>query len=89
MNEIEKKIVTDEIKGLMNGITSITNSTTYNPSYNYSANAQVTSAYISELNNKTKMIKAYIVKIEEKVKLLEADESTDDAKAVGSSNTEE
>lgn len=89
MNEIEKKIITDEIKGLMNGITSITNSTMYNPSYNYSSSTQATSAYISELSDKTKTIKAYVAKIEEKVKLLEADELVDSTEDAESSNTEE
>lgn len=89
MNEIEKKIITDEIKGLMNGITSITNSTMYNPSYNYSSSTQTMSAYVSELNDKTKTIKAYISKIEEKVKLLETDEPADDTEDVESSDAEE
>lgn len=71
MNEINKKIIMDEIKGLMNGISYIVNNSSMSVvPINYSNNTiNVTS--VSELNNKTNTIKAYVAKIEEKTKLLE------------------
>lgn len=79
MNEINKKIVMDEIKGLMNGISNIIGVSTMSVvPINYS-NDSVTASDISEINTKTKTIKAYVAKIEEKAKLLNeslADEST-------------
>lgn len=82
MNEISKKIIMDEIKGLMNGISSIVGSSMLSvPSISYTSDSSVTVSSISDINTKAKSIKAYVAKIEEKTKLLEEDLALENAES--------
>ncbi len=65
MNEVEKRIVTDEIKGLLNGISSISCSTV----------TAIDFKGTEDVLDQTKLIQTYIDRIEEKVHLI--DDSTD------------
>lgn len=65
MNEVEKRIVTDEIKGLLNGISSIGCSTV----------TAIDFKGTEDVLDQTKLIQTYIDRIEEKVHLI--DDSTD------------
>lgn len=65
MNEVEKRIVTDEIKGLLNGISSISCSTV----------TAIDFKGTEDVLDQTKLIQTYINRIEEKVHLI--DDSTD------------
>ena len=74
MNEISKKILMDEIKGLMSGISTIVSSSAIVATpIGYSNDSAVTASSVSEITTKAKSIKAYVAKIEEKTKLLEED----------------
>lgn len=65
MNEVEKRIVTDEIKGLLNGISSISCSTV----------TAIDFKGTEDVLDQMKLIQTYIDRIEEKVHLI--DDSTD------------
>ena len=74
MNEISKKIIMDEIKGLMSGISAIVSSSAMVAMpMGFSNDSAVTVSSVSEITTKAKSIKAYVAKIEEKTKLLEED----------------
>lgn len=78
MNEISKKIIMDEIKGLMSGISAIVSSSAMVATpIGYLNDSAVTASSVSEITTKAKSIKAYIAKIEEKTKLLEEDLASD------------
>lgn len=78
MNEISKKIIMDEIKGLMSGISAIVSSSAMVATpMGYSNDSAVTASSVSEITTKAKSIKAYVAKIEEKTKLLEEDLASD------------
>ena len=78
MNEISKKIIMDEIKGLMSGISAIVSSSAMVAMpMGYSNDSAVTVSSVSEITTKAKSIKAYVAKIEEKTKLLEEDLASD------------
>ena len=78
MNEISKKIIMDEIRGLMSGISAIVSSSAMVATpIGYSNDSAVTASSVSEITTKAKSIKAYIAKIEEKTKLLEEDLASD------------
>lgn len=82
MNEISKKIIMDEIKGLMNGISAIVGSSVLSvPPISYTSDSSVTVSSISDINAKAKSIKAYVAKIEEKTKLLEEDLALENAES--------
>lgn len=78
MNEISKKIIMDEINGLMSGISAIVSSSAMVAMpMGYSNDSAVTVSSVSEITTKAKSIKAYVAKIEEKTKLLEEDLASD------------
>ena len=91
MNEISKKIIMDEIKGLMSGISAIVSSSAMVAMpMGYSNDSAVTVSSVFEIPTKAKSIQAYVAKIEEKTKLLEEDLASDNTEVESDqTNTED